>query len=190
MPRQLIRRLVFSTPLILLLASPIWSQQGQQKPDTAARWKAKVLNVTSPSQVPIVRRSQFGGTLPAAAEAAPAGSRWVVINIELTAPNVGASLEPQAIRIIDKASGVHAALALSSTPESGKAPDYLYFKDSEGLGLINKEGKLLWMFGYGKLSFQTTSPQKVSLLFSPPSATKPASLVVGDSEAVVLTLAK
>jgi hypothetical protein len=109
-----------------------------------------------------------------------------VINIELKAPSVGASLERQVIKVIDAAGGGHAVLALSSIRESGGAAGYLYFKDSEGLGAVSKEGTLRWLFGYDKVSFETTSPQKVSLLFSPPSATKPASLVVGDTGMVAL----
>jgi hypothetical protein len=190
MPRPLIRRLAFATPLILLLASPACSYLGGRKPDGAPNWKAKVLSVTSPSDVPVLRRSPFGGTQPAVAEAAPAGSRWVVIDIELTAPSVGAALEPEWIKVIDQVGSGHAALALISTPASGEAAEYLYFKDSGGLGVISKEGKLLRMFAYGKLSFQTTSPQKVSLLFSLPSATKPATLVVGNSGAIDLPRAK
>jgi len=189
MPRNSIRRLAFATPLILLLANLSYSQQGERKPDTVPSWKVKVLSVTSPSKVPVMHLSGFGGTLPAEAEAAAANSRWAVISIELTAPSVGASLKPQTIKVTDQVGAGHAALALSPTPQSGTPPEYLYFQDSEGLGQVS-EGKMIWVFGYGKLSFQTTSPQKVSLLFSLPSATKLASLVVGDSGPVVLPQAK
>jgi len=113
-----------------------------------------------------------------------------VINVELTAPSVGASLEPQMIRVIDGAGGGHTVLALSWIPESGEVPNYVYFKDSQGLGAISKEGTLRWLFGYDKVSFQTTSPQKVSLLFSSPSATKPASLVVAGTTMTPLTQPK
>ncbi|MGD0922563.1 MAG: hypothetical protein ABSA70_12485 [Terriglobia bacterium] len=186
MPRPLIRRLAFVTPLILFLVSPACSYLGERKPDRAPNWKVKVLSVTSPSDVPVARRSPFGGTQPAAAEAAPAGSRWVVVNIELTAPSVGASLEPEWIKVIDQVGSGHAVLALISTPASGQAAEYLYFKDSGGLGVVSKEGGLLWVFQYGHVSFHTTSPQKVSLLFSLPSATRPATLVVGNSGTVDL----
>jgi len=145
----------------------------EKKINKLEQWQVKVLKMTSSNKVSVL----------VGFETAPVGSRWLMIDVEFTAPE--ASLEPQDIKIKDKMDNIYSAVGLCATPKLNESPKYGSFDDWESKGVIDKNGDLEWMVAYGKLEVLKTLSLKISFLFVPPSGTKPTLLIFGKKVVVL-----
>ena len=104
-----------------------------------------------------------------------------------------ASLPIKEIKLVDESSGIQTPLSITSTQDATDRR-FTYFEDSfgpgvlggnqAGLGSVDKEGKLVWMYARDKktmevvLTVMKMEPQKIVFLFAIPASARNLSLQI------------
>lgn len=158
------------------------------KGQSISEWKVNIVQVSQPDTVKIKSKNFNEDDEPS-----PPGKKWLTLAIELTPPSAEASLLIKQIKLVDESSGIQTPLSLAPTQDA-EVPKFTYFSDSfgvdmigrnqAGLGVVDKEGKLVWLYTLNKetnevvLIIKKVEPQKMVLLFAIPASARNLSLQI------------
>ena len=155
------------------------SALSQEKPDdeqSTNTWNTMILGFLQPETVNIRAYRIYTET------AAPQDRVWLIVGAELTPPDTGTMLEGKEINIIDGEGNLCPLISIYKYSESGNAP-YDYLDHPDGMA-IYEGGSVLWEVENSIITFQTTDPVKVNLLFAVPPALESWSLRIGEDEPI------
>lgn len=157
------------------------------KGQSISDWKVNIVEVSQPDTVKISKNFREDGEPP------PPEKKWLTLTIELTPPGADASLLIKQIKLADESSGIQTPLSLAPAKDA-EAPKFTYFSDSfgpdafgqnrAGLGVVDKEGKLAWLYTQNKktneveLIIKKVEPQKMVFLFAIPASARNLSLQI------------
>jgi hypothetical protein len=139
----------------------------------ASGWLVTVLEVSQPATVDLAPRSPLGGTFPEKSSSATQGERWLLVRVNIKAPQAGAAVAADRIRLLTSSDAEIQVIAMTGA-STKKKPSFTELKDSDMLGWLNAKGEMNWMVmrneqsGQLEVVFQKTDPVEAYLLFSVP----------------------
>lgn len=137
-------------------------------------WVVKIVKAAQPESVTIQRPHPYGQIGPPnnREERAPAGSRWLVLTVQLKAPAKSDVAADQIKVIVDDS---------ESAPALGHRldPEFVLFSEMP-VGIAHREGSCFFISVGGPVRVAPgEEPSEVSLLFSVPSSSKQLQLQIG-----------